>query len=66
MTHPMAEQWMQWEPIETAPDHGQQILVGFRGQFKWVSFVADARGKDTRAAGYAAPTHWTPIMAPAH
>lgn len=43
--HSMSEQWMDWKPIETAPADGQQILVGFCGQFKWFSYVANAMGR---------------------
>lgn len=64
MTHPMSDQWMHWAPIETAPTHGGQILVGFQGQFKWVSYVASANGRNTRGATFAPPTHWTPIIIP--
>lgn len=65
MTHPMSEQWMLWETIDTAPDHGKQILVGFQGQFEWYSYVADAQGKDTgQHMWFSRPTHWTLIIPP--
>ena len=65
MSHPMAEQWMEWKPIKTAPSHGKQILVGFRGQFEWHSYVAPAFGAETgKHLPYAPPTHWTPIIEP--
>ena len=65
MTHPMAEQWMDWQPIATAPEHGKQILVGFMGQFDWYSYVAPAYGINTGIGmPFASPTHWTPIIPP--
>ena len=56
----------EWHTIETAPDDGNQILVGFAVQhFKWFSFVADAHGKNTgRHTPYPPPTHWMPITPP--
>lgn len=63
MAHPMAEQWMDWQSLETAPTDGRQILVGFKGQWGWYSYVADARGNDT-GKHFAPPTHWTPIIPP--
>lgn len=66
MTHPMVEQWMDWKPIATAPEHGAQILVGFMGQFeKWYSYVAPAFGAQTGVGmPFARPTHWTQIFPP--
>lgn len=55
---------MEWKPIETAPKHGKQILVGFMGQFEWYSFVADAHGSNTQKHGFVDPTHWTEILPP--
>lgn len=56
---------MIWKPIETAPDHGQQILVGFMGQFRWYSYVTGAHGTETgKHSQYAMPTHWTEIIPP--
>lgn len=67
MTHPMSEQWMRWELIASAPDHGKPILVGFKGQFHWVYYVAPAFGDRTGLhMQYAPPTHWTPIMPPSN
>ena len=55
-----------WRPIsEDTPTTGEQILVGFQGQFEWMSFVANAFGSRTSAPGYAAPTHWQLITSPA-
>lgn len=52
----------EWRLIETAPDDGRQILVGFAGQFEWFSYVAPAHGKNT--GPFALPTHWAPITPP--
>jgi hypothetical protein len=55
----------EWLLIETAPDDGEQILVGFMGQFKWISYVAPAYGKNTgRYMPFAPPSHWKPITPP--
>lgn len=65
MAHQMAEQWMEWKPIGTAPNDGEPILVGFMGQFKWTSYVAPAHGGHTgQHMPFAPPTHWTPIIPP--
>ena len=67
MTHPMAEQWMEWKPITTAPIDGKQILVGFAGQHEWYSYVAPAHGAETGTGmpfSFSRPTHWTPISPP--
>lgn len=54
-----------WKPIAAAPTNGEQILVGFQGQFKWFSYVANAMGDLTgQHTQFAAPTHWTPIVPP--
>lgn len=56
---------MEWRLIDVAPDDGEEILVGFMGQFKWVSYVAPANGKDTgHHMSFAPPTHWTIIIPP--
>jgi hypothetical protein len=55
---------MSWQKIDTAPDDFRQILVGFKGQFEWVFFVANAYGAETKRNEYAAPTHWFPIVEP--
>jgi chromosome segregation ATPase len=54
----------EWRPIESAPVHGKQIAVGFMGQFDWLSYIADARGANTRTNGFAPPTHWHPLPTP--
>lgn len=54
----------EWQPIETAPKDGREVLLGFQGQFTWISFVGNAYGKETTKSGYAAPTHWVPLPAP--
>jgi hypothetical protein len=65
MPHPMAEQWMDWKALDTAPTNRDQILVGFMGQFKWISYVAPANGLLTGSGmPFAPPTHWTPIDPP--
>ena len=65
MTHPMEEPWMDWKPIETAPDTGEQILTGFMGQFLWMTFVDPANGAATGEHQlHAKPTHWAPIQPP--
>lgn len=56
---------MVWKNIDTAPDHGKQILVGFMGQSEWYSYVAYALGTNTgKHMQFAPPTHWTEIIAP--
>lgn len=56
---------MEWRIIETAPNNEEQILVGFMGQFKWFSYVANAYGKNTgHNMPFASPTHWTRIIPP--
>lgn len=56
---------MNWKTINTVPNHGKQILVGFQGQFEWYSYVADALGGDTgKHMAFARPTHWTEIIPP--
>lgn len=63
--HDMTKQYMIWKSIDTAPDDGKPILVGFKGQFKWSYYVADAYGSKTGDhMQYAKPTHWTEIIAP--
>ena len=53
---------MNWQTIDTAPDHGKQILVGFMGQFYWFSYVTNAHGIETgKHSGNAMPTHWVAI-----
>lgn len=57
---------MVWKAIESAPKTGEQILVGFEGQFEWYYYVAPAWGADTgKGMSYALPTHWTEIFTPA-
>lgn len=63
---------MKWKPIATVPiskrglGPGTQILVGFQGQFRWYSYVADANGAQTAEhMQFAPPTHWTEIVPPA-
>jgi len=53
-----------WRPIESAPEDGQQILVGFMGQFEWLSFIANAFGNRTFKPNFAKPTHWRPLPSP--
>ncbi len=54
---------MEWKSINTAPNHGCQILVGFMGQHEWYSYVAPAHGEDTgKYMPFAKPTHWTEIV----
>lgn len=55
---------MIWELIETAPTDFSEILVCFKGQFKFVYFIAMANGKDTQQTGYAKPEFWTKIIQP--
>lgn len=60
---------MKWNPINTAPTDGREILVAFfinEGAMKgvFVPFVANANGEDTRQHGYAEPTLWTDIVIP--
>ena len=53
-----------WRLIETAPNDGEQILTGFRGQFNWRYFIDPARGADTgQHQPHARPTHWQPLPA---
>jgi hypothetical protein len=61
----MAQGWIDWQPISTAPDTGEQILTGFMGQYKWMSFVDPAFGPKTgEQQQHAKPTHWAPIDPP--
>lgn len=56
-----------WRPISEAPigkNSNDQILVGFMGQFHWLSFVAFPNGASTSSPGYARPTHFMPLPAP--
>ena len=56
---------MRWEHIESAPTDCREILVGFWGGFRWVSYVALAEGNLTgQNMQFALPTHWTPIIPP--
>ncbi len=65
MSYPISEPWMHWQPISTAPLNGEQILVGFKGQDKWYSYVAAAHGSGTgEGMPFALPTHWTLIVPP--
>lgn len=55
----------EWSPIETAPNDGNDILVAFQGQWKWVCYVAPAHGNGTgQHMPYAPPTHWMPLPVP--
>lgn len=57
-----------WQPIESegvALEPGTEVLAAFKGQFKWVVFVARVGiGGELSASNYAAPTHWQPIIGP--
>ena len=55
---------MIWESIETAPTTGEDILVAFKGQFKYVFFIATAIGSATHHPQYAKPEIWTKIIPP--
>lgn len=50
-----------WQPIETAPKDGREVLAGFQGQFKWVSFIAFATPDGVYRDCFADPTHWMPL-----
>lgn len=52
-----------WLPIESAPKDGE-VLAGFRGQFRWVQFVARCSPQGVCSDGYASPTHWQPLPDP--
>lgn len=54
----------EWQPIDTAPKDGTQILACFKGQFDWVIFIAHSDKSRVWAAGYASPTHWQPLPKP--
>ena len=53
-------QWREITP-ENLPKVGTEVLAGFQGQFRWVSFVAEVTKDGIRAPGYAEPTHWYPL-----
>ncbi len=59
-------QFMQWQPIESAPTDGREVLAAFRGQFQWVIFTARCCNQPYGVynCGYAKPTHWMPLPAP--
>jgi hypothetical protein len=67
----------EWQPIETAPKDGAEILLGFAGE-KWIvqgRWVGDYKARDgawwalnndpTDAwGGELYPTHWMPLPSP--
>lgn len=62
---------MNWKLIETNPPpvgkHSwDKILCCFEGpQFhQWVYFTCFPNGKETKADGYAKPTHWCNVIPP--
>lgn len=56
---------LEWRPISEAPDDGQPILTGFKGQFHWVYFVDPAHGEDTgHHQAHAKPTDFMLLPSP--
>lgn len=53
-----------WEPVATAPTDGREVLACFKGQFRWVIFIAHAHSSGVRAPGHAPATHWMPMPEP--
>lgn len=61
---------MEWQPIETAPKDGTEIL-GFRESFVWcdkyaaIRFISDTNEwRHVDRAVFLNPTHWMPLPAP--
>ena len=67
---------MDWQPIETAPDDGTDVLVCVThnmpdGEWETIQWVDWQRSPRVRWPNYAAridipfpPTHWMPLPAP--
>jgi len=58
---------MEWQPIETAPQDGTEILIAGRYDFSgvWDMAVGDCRGGKARPfVGEHTATHWMPLPAP--
>ena len=77
MLQELAEHWLasQWQPIETAPRDGTEILLGYfleagGGGRPSVAFWHDIHKKWCgnegllNAEGYFSPTHWQPLPIP--
>ena len=59
----MTDQWVKCS--ERLPEVGTEVLACFKGQFKWVMFLATMTQHDgVFAAGHAEPTHWQPLPNP--
>lgn len=59
---------MAWQPIETAPKDGQEIVMGFwTGYGQWHQWIGlwDKNTRRFRAYHWGGPpTHWMPIPEP--
>lgn len=57
---------MNWQPIETVPNDGYPVLVGFHHpQFGWQVLATPAYGENTaKEAYFNTPTHWAPLEVP--
>lgn len=59
----------EWQPIESAPKDGREVLVCFQSRNgpDWIIFTARAYSEQhggTKRDGYAKPTYWMPLPAP--
>ena len=66
MTHPMAEPWYRWNPIETAPKDGTWLLIyeSIGVNTKWSACDIAHWSDDQWANGGdypVRPTHWMPL-----
>lgn len=55
---------MQWQPIETAPRDGSDILVSERGYVTVARWRGFAWGDGLFLAGPVDPSHWMPMPEP--
>ena len=56
----------EWISVkDRLPEVDSEVLAAFRGQFKWVMFIAQMHSHmGLIAPGYASPTHWMPLPKP--
>lgn len=56
----------EWFSVrDKLPNTGTEVLATFKGQFRWVTFVATMNHHHgLQAAGYAAATHWSHLPCP--
>lgn len=71
MTHPMAEPWVNWQSMETAPQDGTHVLVSCEGDVFEAAFHRDHDGwwlANTDPTDYwdgqIWPDVWAPLPAP--